>query len=247
MKETTRIYVKTHSDRYEISLSRLSKYLNGNDRILSLGSDGQFEDLIKVSNPGVSVSFSNWDLRFPFIHATSLFDLVICLEVIEHLKDRNDEYEDFTSYTHSGIFNLLIEANRSLKDGGLLVITTPNLSSWKSILKLIRGQDPYLYWPHVHEFAPYELSYFLAKSGFEIAEFSSFDAYPTDLFLGKVRSRILHLVSRLLKSEKSIFHLRRSTLFLVARKVAQPEEILAWTDWWAIKTSDLSKSKPQQI
>jgi hypothetical protein len=240
-------YVNTHSKRYEITLNLLNRYIGENDRIISLGSDGQFENLVSLANPGVEVLLSDWDLRFPFKQVIHPYDVAICLEVIEHLKDRNDETEDPASYTHSGIFNLLIETNKILKDNGLFILTTPNLSSWKSILKLIRGMDPYLYWPHVHEFAPFELSFFVAQSGFEIVEYSSFDHYASDLFLGKIQSYLFHIISKFLKSDASIFHLRRSTLFLVARKVSHPQEILASTDWWSLKASELSKGQSKSI
>ncbi len=247
MVKSTQKYESTHSKRYEITLNRLKKFLLPTDRILSFGSDGQFENLLIQSNSQVEIILSDWDLRFPFSENLGKFDIAICLEVMEHLKDRNDETEDATSYTHSGIFNCLIETNKALKEGGLFVITTPNLSSWKSIVKLVRGQDPYLYWPHVHEFAPYELSYFMQQCGFEVIEFSSFDHYPEDLFLSKLKSRLLHQISLLLKSSKGIFHLRCSTLFIVGRKVSTPREILASTDWWSVSTSDLSKADTKYL
>jgi hypothetical protein len=247
MKNLTQNYEDTHSKRYEFTLELLRKYLNSSDRILSLGSDGQFEEQIILKHPKVEIVLSDWDLRFPFNKSLGIFKLIICLEVIEHLKDRNDEKEDFTSFTHTGIFNALIEANELLENDGLFVITTPNLSSWKSILNLIRGYDPYLYSPHIHEFAPYELTYFLEQAGFEILEITSFDHYQTDLHLGKLKARVLHYVSRVLKANARIFHLRCSTLFVVAKKVSKPREILFETDWWDVKTSELTKSNIKYI
>jgi len=54
-------------------------------------------------------------------------DIVIATEVIEHLLIPE---------------NLLSEANRVLKDGGFLLLSTPNLRWWVNMLLLIAGYPP---------------------------------------------------------------------------------------------------------
>lgn len=78
-------------------------------------------------------------LEFSLFEATSLpfaddsFDIVICFEVIEHLKN----YE-----------RLLSETQRVLRRGGKLILSTPNRQAGCIILKL-----PY----HIHEFSESQL------------------------------------------------------------------------------------------
>lgn len=57
-------------------------------------------------------------------------DLVTCLETLEHLLDP---------------MHLLIEANRILKPGGTLLLTTPNVVSWRSMLRAAVHKHPLVY------------------------------------------------------------------------------------------------------
>ena len=93
--------------------------------------------------------------------------LVFALEIVEHL---------------TSPFHLLTEAYRSLKSGGHLVITTPNVTRIGNIFKLLIGRspndrlappgynDPNDEWrPHAREYAMHELADMLRHVGFEIA------------------------------------------------------------------------------
>ena len=64
--------------------------------------------------------------RFPYEDGT--FDGVICCELIEHL---------FHDPAH-----MLHESNRVLKDGGWLLLTTPNITSYHMIRKAVIGIHP---------------------------------------------------------------------------------------------------------
>lgn len=55
------------------------------------------------------------------------FDLITSFEVIEHLINPD---------------NMLREANRVLRSGGLFVLSTPNLSSWLNRLYILAGAHP---------------------------------------------------------------------------------------------------------
>ena len=93
--------------------------------------------------------------------------LVFALEIVEHL---------------TSPFHLMTEAYRSLKSGGHLVITTPNVTRIGNIFKLLIGRspndrlappgydDPNDEWrPHAREYAMHELEDMLRHVGFEIA------------------------------------------------------------------------------
>jgi 2-polyprenyl-3-methyl-5-hydroxy-6-metoxy-1,4-benzoquinol methylase len=66
--------------------------------------------------------------RLPFDDES--VDLVTCLETLEHLLDP---------------MHLLIEANRILKTGGSLLLTTPNVVSWRSMLRAAVHKHPLVY------------------------------------------------------------------------------------------------------
>ncbi|MCI0390379.1 MAG: methyltransferase domain-containing protein [Acidobacteria bacterium] len=90
--------------------------------------------IIRHSVTGEEMSFQmkNVDVerdRFPF--PDSYFDVALCCELIEHLREDP--------------MHMLIELNRVLKWGGLLVLTTPNIASAHSIREALSGSSPYIY------------------------------------------------------------------------------------------------------
>lgn len=93
----------------------------------------------------------------PFADAT--FDVVVCGELIEHLP-RGPEL-------------MLHECNRVLREGGLLLMTTPNAVSLARILSLIRGTNvdwPFseqgIYARHNRTYTPSEITDLLIGNGF---------------------------------------------------------------------------------
>jgi SAM-dependent methyltransferase len=107
---------------------------------------------------GWSVSDSSVDLRGPLPFADGSFDLVVCTEVIEHIKDvESARIEDLEAFNYSGVENLLRELRRGLRPGGRLIVTTPNAASWHTLSKWLYGElllsDP----NHVREFTAAEL------------------------------------------------------------------------------------------
>lgn len=63
---------------------------------------------------------------FPF--PSRFFDIETAIEVLEHLED---------------VEHCLSEINRTLKDGGTLIVTTPNLASWHGRVSLLLGYQPF--------------------------------------------------------------------------------------------------------
>jgi SAM-dependent methyltransferase len=96
--------------------------------------------------------------RLPFDDAS--VDLVTCLETLEHLLDP---------------MHLLIEANRILKPGAKMLLTTPNVVSWRSMLRAAVHKHPLVY-PvlvpglttnrHNIEYTPDQARALLAAAGF---------------------------------------------------------------------------------
>lgn len=86
------------------------------------------------------------------------FDIVLFMETIEHVH-RHPQY-------------VLCEINRVLRTGGLLLVTTPNVASWKKIKGLTDGNwgfDSPTFgadWGHRYEFSPYQMQEMLRASGY---------------------------------------------------------------------------------
>jgi glycosyltransferase involved in cell wall biosynthesis/SAM-dependent methyltransferase len=119
-----------------------------------------------VTSEKLSFQMLNVDVesdRFPF--PDRYFDVALCCELIEHLtKDP---------------LHMLIELNRVLKWGGLLILTTPNIASAFSLGKALSGNSPYVYGEynpnspgdrHSREYAPQEIRVAFNAAGFKVVK-----------------------------------------------------------------------------
>jgi SAM-dependent methyltransferase len=124
------------------------------------------EGNITLSMSGNSGEFSCYrlDLETEPLPATDgHFDYVLCSEVIEHM-ERDPMY-------------MLSEINRTLRQNGLLFLTTPNVVSSRGITKMLFGIEPYFYmqyrkgeeklYRHNYEYSVHSLAKFLKAAGFD--------------------------------------------------------------------------------
>ena len=142
-----------------------------------LGIDSKFIDFMKKETGAAikivnldpkskALSEKNYPTRIP-IEDKSI-DFVFALEIIEHL---------------TSPFHLLSEANRVLKKGGYILLTTPNVSRIGSIFKLLIGKtnfdrlkaleviDTENHWhSHFREYTMEELTNLLQRTGFKIED-----------------------------------------------------------------------------
>ncbi|MFX0135401.1 MAG: class I SAM-dependent methyltransferase [Candidatus Hodarchaeota archaeon] len=156
-----------------------SKLVNGGERILDIGcGNGILLTLVKskyrelygidISNYALSIAKKHGvktfkiDLnkeKLPF--KDNFFDMVVCLDVIEHIFDP---------------YYLLAEIHRVLKLKGELIISTPNIRFLKHLYSLlIKGRFPKtsndfeLYdGGHIHYFTFKDMKNILEKTGFKI-------------------------------------------------------------------------------
>ena len=95
------------------------------------------------------------DLTEPWPIEQRSFDAVHAGAVMEHVMDWHAP---------------LNHANTALRDGGLIVISVPNLRYWKEIRRLIMGRQPH--WinkmEHVHAYTPGFLCDLVSLHGFEV-------------------------------------------------------------------------------
>ena len=141
----------------------------------------------------------------PFADAS--IAVVLLLEVIEHF------YQD-------PMFALR-EIHRILQPGGKLVISTPNLASFRAVIGLLGHSTPLLYGkytpgnlPHVHEFVPRELRLLLDAAGFDALVWTS----------NSYHSETPALVTDWLRANAFSPFEREDTIFAVATKSGPPRE-----------------------
>lgn len=95
----------------------------------ALAATGQFERIVAIDlydygavrGQGVQWVLSS-DLNEPVPLADDSFDVLVAVEVIEHLENPREVAREW---------------HRLLRPGGLLIATTPNVESWRSLLSLV--------------------------------------------------------------------------------------------------------------
>lgn len=166
-------YTATHAKRFAATLAQVELKLEKGTRILDVGWPTIFTDTL--IREGYPVQQADWDIRKPWPHAAGSLDAIFMMEVIEHLKDPDGA--TFDEFLHIGLIKALSEVKRCLKEGGKLLITTPNLASYGSISRLLRHQSPMLYKPHVREYTPGEVEWWVHQAGLKVVEVSTHPCY----------------------------------------------------------------------
>ena len=166
---------------------------------------------VKNAATGERLSFDmlNVDVerdRFPF--PDEHFDVALCCELIEHLT--------------ADPMHMLIELNRVLKWGGLLIVTTPNIASAFSLGKALAGNSPYVYGEynpkspgdrHSREYTPNDIKLALNAAGFKTVKLFTKDlwAQTDEAFLQWLEHSAGATVPR---------ELRGDNIFAVGRKLS---------------------------
>lgn len=101
--------------------------------------------------------------REPFPFEDSLFDVVTCFELIEHIKDPD---------------NMLTEIHRVLKEDGLLIISTPNINWWWIRLKFLLGKWGFHDMDHIRFYNKSLFERCLHDYGFEIEREEGLQVVP---------------------------------------------------------------------
>jgi 2-polyprenyl-3-methyl-5-hydroxy-6-metoxy-1,4-benzoquinol methylase len=118
-----------------------------------------------VSPPGAAAKKVRWlsaDLNTPLPLPAASFDLIVAIEIVEHLENPRATAREW---------------RRLLRPGGALVMSTPNTESIRSLLSFMaRGQHASFtarsYPEHITPLARVDLQRVLAEAGFTGIEFS---------------------------------------------------------------------------
>lgn len=137
---------------------------------------------------GWSLEQTTTDLRQPLSISDARFDLILCTEVIEHIKDvESSALRDLEGFNFSGIRSMLTELRRALKATGRLVITTPNANSYITLHKWLNGEALLMDPQHVREFSVADLKRVATQCGLTeisvttIDSWENFGGYVTEL------------------------------------------------------------------
>ena len=172
-----------------------------------VGRNGQERRRYTVDN------FDVQQQRWPYEDAS--FDVVLFCEMLEHLN---------TDPVH-----VLAEINRVLKKDGLLLLTTPNIASAKSVNYILEGNSPYVFGQYVpaglptdrhnREFTASEIERLLTAAGFQVVELETRNSWWKDQNAA---------LARLVSLGQSIAHRGDNTLALARKNTAvqdrYPEE-----------------------
>ena len=103
----------------------------------------------------------------PFPYPDGHFATVVCCELVEHLAEDP--------------MHMMAEINRILRDDGTLVMSTPNICSYRSVLGVLNGYHPALFAQytarqggngveprHAREYAPRDVALLLEAAGFAV-------------------------------------------------------------------------------
>ena len=145
-----------------------------------------------------------------FPYADGYFATVLCCELIEHLS--------------ADPMHLLSEVNRILREGGHLVLTTPNIASLRAVSAILQGYHPGLFPQYIkpagsgeaaprhnREYAPREVHQLMEDAGFEVVRLE------TGPFRDEPRPE-LAWVRRLLERHWFAADLRDEGIYAVGRK-----------------------------
>ncbi|KAA3613667.1 MAG: class I SAM-dependent methyltransferase [Calditrichaeota bacterium] len=169
-----------------------------------LGFNGRFgieifdEQIVKAESNGVEIAKLDLESdNFPF--EDNFFDVIICNQVFEHLKQ---------------IYHPLDEIFRVLKPGGHFLFSVPNLSSFHNRIMLLLGLQPSsirIFGPHVRAFT-YQafLNFATYNNNFKLVESFGVGFYPLPArfggeFLGKYLKSMSHTPILLLQKNDKIY------------------------------------------
>lgn len=171
-------YFRVHRKRFIQSWDFLnSAALASTGMVLDVGGAGPLS-LYLGEFCGWTSSWSTTDLRYSLELESANFDLVICTETIEHVKDVDSkEISDLELFNYSGITSMLEELKRVMKPDGLLFISTPNANSYITLSKWLNGELLLMDPNHVREFSVRDLLRVASNVGLEAKVITTLDCW----------------------------------------------------------------------
>jgi hypothetical protein len=158
------------------------------------------------------------DLRYPNSINKQKADIVLLMEVIEHLPDidvNGSNSVDGSSsevFTYSGMNSLLSNVYSYMTNESILLITTPNISSYRCIHNILKNRHPYNWQPHPKELTVPEVKELCKNNGFNIIE-----CFTKRSWLWASDEEI-NEIKNLFKKFKSSLEDRDDNIFVICKK-----------------------------
>lgn len=178
-------YLETHRVRFETTLKYLKErgVLRDNIKILEMGTPSEFTDILK-SECNAEITNTCSDLRYAPImrwgdgeNLAEEFDLILCMELIEHIKDQNtNDIGQLACFNGTGVKCLINECNKLLKQGGNLFLSTPNVHCYAVLHNWCQQKEIYTYDLHPRELTESYLREVLGEH-FDNMEIDYFDCW----------------------------------------------------------------------
>lgn len=161
-------YFEVHKVRFLQSWESVKPFLAaGQGSVLDTGGLGPLSSFI-CNEYGWAGHVTTQDLRMPLDIKDISFDLIICTETIEHIKDVDSAaISDLERFNYSGVNCMLREFARLLHPNGVLLVTTPNANSYISLSKWMAGEVVLMDPEHVREFSVRDLVRVAGAAGLE--------------------------------------------------------------------------------
>ena len=197
-------YFAHHRKRFLQTWHLLARrHTSNTGHVLDVGGVGPIAAYLATL--GWTATESKQDLRGPLSFADDQFDLILCTETIEHIKDKeSDQIADLEAFNYSGVKNMLRELSRTLRPDGLLLVTTPNACSFLTLSKWLHGQPLLMDPGHLREFSESELDQVARDSGLVPVFTTVVDSWEPDPILSK--KDVLHSLVGLSKDFESVNH-----------------------------------------
>jgi SAM-dependent methyltransferase len=234
-----------HVKRLLQMIERLEPFLKNKPAILDIGSFGELPLILRKfyglsavhanSYEGNFISFGEGKLlakedpkteiafvidqcdveHMPMRQADGSLDIVTCFEMLEHLR-------------HDPMF-MMLDIHRVLRPDGLLILTTPNASSWDSFARVAEFESPFMFSSyfangsgigHCKEYSVSEITRLIENAGFTLETLETFDPLPSSWELAKGMKELkAFAASRPWWKEE----LRGQNFYIRARKTGMPK------------------------
>jgi SAM-dependent methyltransferase len=164
-----------HRSRFVETYVRLCRNiaLNYSWKIAETGELSGVSEFLRKQ--GYNVTALTGDFRYDIDRPDDSLDLLISLEVLEHIKDQDTaNFDELVNFNFSGSEKFVAEIWRCVRPGGFVVLSTPNACSLINLSRLLEYEAPMMFWPHVKEYPPAEVIRRFEDRGFVTRHWETF-------------------------------------------------------------------------
>ena len=174
-------YDQVHAKRFRISADWVDRLSPKGAKLYETGGDGPFRSILTAKRGDLSIETSKGDLRASWDVLGASYDGVLCMEVLEHIHDKEPEQGIPTEWRSTGTHNFFCEALRVTKPGGFLFLTTPNAASLNIINKVLHHQPPMVYRPHTREYTVAEVEWLGKNAGWKVDKVETIECWDNSM------------------------------------------------------------------